>query len=70
MLHEYDVTYSLWYYPRFHVTVIGLGMHYPQIRGPSVFKNYHHTCGPFQVYRVYYLNIETLENYVLAYLSL
>jgi len=30
----YVYVYSLWYYPRFHVTVVGLGTYYPQIWGP------------------------------------
>jgi hypothetical protein len=32
MLHEY----SVWNYPQFHVTTVGLGMYDPQIQG--------HTC--------------------------
>jgi hypothetical protein len=38
MLHEYHVIYSVRYYPRFHVTAVGLGTYYPWIRG--------HTCTP------------------------
>jgi hypothetical protein len=33
MLHEYHVIYSIWYYLRFHVTVVGLGMYYPWTHG-------------------------------------
>jgi hypothetical protein len=33
MLHEYHVVYSVQYYPRFHVTAVGLGMYDPCIRG-------------------------------------
>jgi hypothetical protein len=33
MLHEYHVIYSVRYYPRFHLTVVGLGTYYPWIRG-------------------------------------
>ena len=33
MLHEYHVTYSVRYYPRFHVTAVGLGTYHPWIRG-------------------------------------
>jgi hypothetical protein len=33
MLHEYHVIYSVRYYPRFHVTVVGLGTYYSLIRG-------------------------------------
>jgi hypothetical protein len=33
MLHEYHVIYSVRYYPRFHVTAVGLGTHYQWIRG-------------------------------------
>jgi hypothetical protein len=33
MLHEYHVIYSVRYYPRFHVTAVGLGTYYPWIRG-------------------------------------
>jgi hypothetical protein len=33
MLHEYHVIYSVLYYPRFHVTVVGLGTYYQRIRG-------------------------------------
>jgi hypothetical protein len=29
MLHEYYVVYSVRYYPRFHVTAVGLGTYYP-----------------------------------------
>jgi hypothetical protein len=35
LLHEYHVIYSVWYYPRFHITTVGLGMYlyYPWIWG-------------------------------------
>jgi hypothetical protein len=33
MLHKYHVMYSFWYYLQFHITEVGLGMYYPQIRG-------------------------------------
>jgi hypothetical protein len=33
MLHGYHVIYGVRYYPRFHVTAVGLGMYYPWIRG-------------------------------------
>jgi hypothetical protein len=33
MLHEYHVICSVRYYPRFHVTAVGLGTYYPWIRG-------------------------------------
>jgi hypothetical protein len=33
MLHEYHVKYSVRYYPRFHITAVGLGTYYPWIRG-------------------------------------
>jgi hypothetical protein len=33
LLHAYHVIYSVRYYPRFHVTVVGLGTYYPRIRG-------------------------------------
>jgi len=32
MLHEYHVIDSVRYYPRFHVTAVGLGTYYPRIR--------------------------------------
>ena len=35
MLHEYHVIYSVRYYPRFHVTAVGLGTYYPWIRGSA-----------------------------------
>jgi len=31
----YDVIYSVRYYPWFHVTTVGLGTYYPQIRWSS-----------------------------------
>jgi hypothetical protein len=31
----YHVTYSIWYYPQFHITAVGLGMYYPQIQGSA-----------------------------------
>ena len=31
MLHEYHVIYSVRYYPRFHVSAVGLGTYYPRI---------------------------------------
>jgi len=39
MLHEYYVTYSIRYYPRFHVTTVGLGTYYPRIRGSTCNNN-------------------------------
>jgi hypothetical protein len=33
MVHEYHVIYSVQYYPRFHVTAVGLGTYYPWMRG-------------------------------------
>jgi hypothetical protein len=33
MLHEYHGIYSVQYYPRFHVTAVGLGTYYPWIWG-------------------------------------
>jgi hypothetical protein len=33
MLHEYHVIYSVRYYPRFHLTAVGLGKYYVWIRG-------------------------------------
>jgi hypothetical protein len=38
MLREYNIIYSVRYYPRFHVTAVGLGTYYPWIR--------RHTCIP------------------------
>ena len=35
MLHEYHVIYSVWYFPGFHVTAVGLGTYYPWIRGSA-----------------------------------
>jgi hypothetical protein len=32
MLHEYNVTYSVAFYPQFDVTAVGLGMYYLLIR--------------------------------------
>jgi hypothetical protein len=33
MLHEYHVIYSVRYYPRFHITAVGLATYYPWILG-------------------------------------
>jgi hypothetical protein len=33
MSHEYHIIYSVRCYPQFHVTALGLGTHYPWIRG-------------------------------------
>jgi hypothetical protein len=33
MLHEYHNIYGVQYYPWFHITVVGLGVYYPQIWG-------------------------------------
>jgi hypothetical protein len=33
MLYKYHVIYSVRYYPRFHVTAVGLRTYYPRIRG-------------------------------------
>ena len=35
MLHEYHFIYSVWYYPQFIVTAVGLGTYYPRIRGSA-----------------------------------
>jgi len=35
MLHEYHVIYIILYYLWFHVTVVGLRMYYPWIRGSA-----------------------------------
>ena len=40
MSNEYHVVYSLRYYPRFHVTTVGLGTYYPWIRGPDVYSSF------------------------------
>jgi hypothetical protein len=32
MLHEYHVIYSVRYYPRFHMTALGLGTYYSRIQ--------------------------------------
>jgi hypothetical protein len=32
--------YSVRYYPQFHVTAVGLGTYYPQIRGTPVIGRY------------------------------
>jgi hypothetical protein len=45
MLHEYHVIYSVRYYPRFHVTAVGLGTYYPWIRG--------HYCTDYQGFTSY-----------------
>ena len=37
MLHEYHVTYSVRYYPRYHVTAAGLGTCYPRIQGSAFY---------------------------------
>jgi hypothetical protein len=39
MLHGYHVMYNIRYYPRFHVTVVGLGTYYPWIRGGILYKH-------------------------------
>ena len=31
----YHVIYSVWYYPRFHITAAVLGTYYPRIRGSA-----------------------------------
>jgi hypothetical protein len=33
MLHEYHIIYSVRYYPRFHITAVGLGTYYLWVRG-------------------------------------
>ena len=41
----YHVIYSVRYYPRFHVTAVGLGTYYPRIRGsPPVRGNFKVPC--------------------------
>jgi len=35
MLDKYNVIYSILYYPRFHVTAVGLGTYYLWIRGSA-----------------------------------
>jgi hypothetical protein len=44
MLHEYHVIHSIRYYPRFHITAVGVGTYYPLIRGHycSLFANAAH----------------------------
>jgi hypothetical protein len=37
MLHEHHVIYSVRYYPRFHITAVGLGTYYPWIRTEKTF---------------------------------
>jgi hypothetical protein len=32
MLHEYHVIYSVPYYPRFHITAVGLGTYHLRIQ--------------------------------------
>jgi len=45
MLHEYHVIYSVRYYPRFHVTAVGLGTYYPRIRGVRLYvENFRVLC--------------------------
>jgi len=43
MLHEYQVIYhviySFRYYPRYHVTAVGLGTYYQWIRGSASFDS-------------------------------
>jgi ribosomal protein S27AE len=41
MLHEYHIIYSVRYYPRFHVTAVGLGMYQPWIRGHNCIVEYY-----------------------------
>jgi hypothetical protein len=36
----YHVMYSVRYYLQFHVTAVGLGTYYPQIRGTAVCINF------------------------------
>jgi hypothetical protein len=33
VLHEFDIIYSVWYYPRFHIIAVGLGTYYSRIWG-------------------------------------
>jgi hypothetical protein len=40
MLHEYHVIYSVRYYPRFHITAVGLGTYYPWIWGHYCAKDW------------------------------
>jgi hypothetical protein len=44
MLHEYHVIYSVRYYPRFHITAVGLGTYYPGYGGTPAYQ-VHVTCG-------------------------
>jgi hypothetical protein len=37
MLLKYHVIYSVWYYPRFHISAVGLRMYYPWIRGALLY---------------------------------
>jgi hypothetical protein len=53
MLREYHVIYSFQYYPRFHLTAVGLGKYYPWIRGHYwISDNSHFLRFPVEVTRV------------------
>jgi hypothetical protein len=36
-LHKYHIIHSIHYYPRLHVTAVGLGTYYPWIRGVQLY---------------------------------
>jgi hypothetical protein len=54
MLHDYHVIYNVRYYPRLHVTALGLGTYYPWIRGHTCIRN------QYEVY-FYFLPVTSSE---------
>jgi hypothetical protein len=59
MLHEYHVIYSVRYYPRFHVTAVGLGTYYVWLWG--------HYCTVFS--RIYVTVLRQLSEHFIEPLS-
>jgi hypothetical protein len=61
MLHEYHVICSVRYYPRSHVTAVGLGTYYPWIRGHYSTTCQHVSIASATVFKVSYKNTNGME---------
>jgi hypothetical protein len=67
LLNEYHVIYSVRYYPRFHVTAVGLGTYCPEIRVHTCIRTLTYNAQCYAQNPEQYIHTHTHTHYVVCH---